>query len=676
MIDFKEIERLQYDELRKEIQKAQKAERPIVFLNTKELEAVKYILDYQDIVRDLYTTASPNEPIKKSSILYKLPDFSMSDDGITSDIKQPTLFVVFADETEEAQRSQETSALNEKLFRFIQLYKNVSLKRSKKWDAAPDEITKSMILVVTAETPHIPANIALYTEYIKLKPMGEDGLRRYISALIDTLDVSVPLKKVEEAGTNKTYYLLEDKDYLNILSKHFKGLSYIKIKQILQKIKYVYKRTYWPGYNGKDKEAFSKVIGLIQTEKEQLIATSSILHLIKKGGNKKATGLENLETYLNEKQKLIKDIDMYKHEWKLNAPKGVLVAGIPGSGKSLMAKHTAFLLNLPLIKMDMGDVQNKWVGSSERRMVESLELVNAMSPCVLWIDEIEKSFAGSSGNSNSDVTQRLFGKFLTWMQEKEDQDVCCFVFATANDISKLPPELFRSGRFDAKFYTFMPTADECGEIFDSLINKLCEDYNGAHQQDTIQKKLFDQREINHTLFINYLNGKFCIDEKYVTEKDFGGSDEISRKNKFFTGADIENVIKRAQELYILKRTDISGNFVYATEYFKKCLIDAIKEIKTYGETDLEKIASCYARMACNNFSPASKSNLMPFEGYDEYRKNGDVYILYQMQKEKEYIEEEYIKDIHHRYDRCLFCTIRNVLNRDREEILKTKKMYS
>lgn len=670
MIDFKEIERLQYDELRKEIQKAQKAERPIVFLNTKELEAVKYILDYQDIVRDLYTKELPNEPIKKSSILYKLPDFSMSDDGITSGIKQPTLFIIFADETEEAQRSQETSALNEKLFRFIQLYKNVSLRRNKKWNAAPDEITKSMILVVTAETPHIPANIALYTEYIKLKPMEEDGLRRYISALIDALDVSVPLKKVEEAGTNKTYYLLEDKDYLNVLSKHFKGLSYIKIKQILQKIKYVYKRTYWPDYNGKDKEAFSKVIGLIQTEKEQLIATSSILHLIKKGGNKKAAGLENLETYLNEKQKLVKDMDMYKHEWKLNAPKGVLVAGIPGSGKSLMAKHTAHLLNLPLIKMDMGDVQNKWVGSSERRMVESLELVNAMSPCVLWIDEIEKSFAGSGGNSNSDVTQRLFGKFLTWMQEKEDQDVCCFVFATANDISKLPPELFRSGRFDAKFYTFMPTANECGDIFESLINKLCEDYNNAHQQDTIQKKLFDQREINHALFVNYLNSELCIDEQKYTA-DFSGDEEISRKKKFFTGADIENVIKRAQERYILKGTGISGSFVYDTKGFKEELEKAIEEVKTYGETNLENIASCYARMACNNFSPASKSDLMPFEGYDEYRKNGDLYILYQMQK-----EEEYIKGIRHGYDRCLFCTIRNVLNRDREEILKTKKMYS
>ena len=677
-------EHLQYDELRKGIKEAKISERPIVFLYTKELEAVRYILDHQDIVGDLYTTAPKDGPVRKSSILYQLPDFSVADDGITPDISQPTLFVVFADETEEAQQKvEETTVLNERLFRFIQLYKNVSLKRNKKRDAAPDAITQSMILVVTAETPRIPSNIELYTEYIKLEPIKEENdLCEYISAVIQELD-----KNVKKDG--KIVQSPEYKDYLKELSTHVKGLSGVKIKQLLLKIKERFDDiVYWPDYKGEHKKDFNEATQLIRKEKEQLIATSSILHLVKKGNGKKdseekgsgkkAAGLDKLDKYLCEKARLVHDPDGYKHKWRLDAPKGILVAGIPGSGISLMAKYAADLLSLPLIKMDMGDVQSKWVGASERRMVEALELVNAMSPCVLWIDEIEKSFAGSGGNSNSDVTQRLFGKFLTWMQEKENLDVCCFVFATANDVSKLPPELFRSGRFDAKFYTYMPTADECGEIFESLINKLCNEYDAAHQSGAIRKKLFDQKAINHTLFINDLNSDLCIVSRYISQ-DFGGDDEISRKNKFFTGADIQNVIKRAQELYILENPNPSRSFVYDTENFQKHLKAAIREIKTYGETDLEKIAGCYSKMACNNFSPASASDIMPFEGYDEYRKEGDSYVLYQMKergKEKKEVEEAYVKKMPNGYDRCLFCTIRNVLNRDRDEILRTKKMYS
>lgn len=669
------VRKLLYDDLRKRLISAKKLGRPIVFVRTNELEAIRYVLDYQNVVGNYYTEIPPNQSIKQwSSVLFKLPVFTEEKDGLTCDISQPTLFVLFASETEQKQMYDASIVeLNRRLFLFMQLYKNVSTRRKVGEESRQkdiwESILNSMILIVTPETPRIPDNIALYSEYIQLDPPDEDTLRRFLSALLHELD---PCIEIKEEIDGKGFYVA-DRDYLDVLVKQFKGLSSVKIDQIMRKIQYTYRQVYWPDF--KHDERFEKeVLRLIQEEKEQLIATSSILRLEKSSG-KRASGLGNLERYLREKEVFVNDMDRYKRDWAVNAPKGILIAGIPGSGKSLMARYTAHLLNIPLIKMDMGDVQNKFVGESERRMVEALELVNAMSPCVLWVDEIEKSFAGSSGNSSSDVTQRLFGKFLTWMQEKEKKEVCCFVFATANDVSKLPPELFRSGRFDAKFYTYMPTAEECGEIFESLIQSLCADYVRFHERDRYKKRLFDTRAVHGELFMSLLNSDLCLPAPIGVEET-----RVSRENKFFIGADIENVIKRAQELYILRKHEPGEMYVYATDRFTECLKAAIREIKTYGETDLERIAGCYAKMAYNNFSPAAEGikiserervSLMPFEGYDEYCKENGEYVLYRLKEESRHVES-----LRNAYDRCLFCAVRNVLNRDRDAIVNSKKLYT
>jgi MoxR-like ATPase len=147
----------------------------------------------------------------------------------------------------------------------------------------------------------------------------------------------------------------------------------------------------------------------------------------------------------------------------LNAPKGVLLVGVQGCGKSLAAKFIARQWELPLLKLDAGRLYEKYVGESEKNFRKATVLAEAMAPVILWIDEIEKTFAqGGSGESDGGLSQRLFGSFLTWLQEKKDE---VFVVGAANDLMNVPPELLRKGRFDEIFFVDLPTREERMAIF-------------------------------------------------------------------------------------------------------------------------------------------------------------------------------------------------------------------
>lgn len=152
----------------------------------------------------------------------------------------------------------------------------------------------------------------------------------------------------------------------------------------------------------------------------------------------------------------------------LPSPKGLLIVGIPGTGKSLTAKATASAFGLPLLRLDMGRVFGGIVGQSEANLRSVIQTAEAISPCVLWIDEIEKGFSGSqsSGSTDGGTSSRVFGSFLSWMQEK---DKPVFVVATANDVSKLPPEFLRKGRFDELFFVDLPDQLERAQIWDIVI---------------------------------------------------------------------------------------------------------------------------------------------------------------------------------------------------------------
>ena len=246
-------------------------------------------------------------------------------------------------------------------------------------------------------------------------------------------------------------------DVVNEISLSLKGLNEFQIKQILN-LAY---------QDGGTLDADDKT--LILTQKEQLIKKAGLLEMIPVRENIDSLGgMENLKKWLKNKEHIFNQLDK-AIKFGVDVPKGILIAGYPGCGKSLTAKVTANLFQIPLVRLDVGRLLGKYVGESEENMRRALALSEAISPCVLWIDEIEKAFSGvGSSNGSSDVTTRLFGQFLTWMQEKES---AVFIVATANDISNIPPEFLRKGRFDELFVVELPKEDEQKKIVEIHLRK-------------------------------------------------------------------------------------------------------------------------------------------------------------------------------------------------------------
>lgn len=251
-------------------------------------------------------------------------------------------------------------------------------------------------------------------------------------------------------------------------------------------------------------------------QKKQTIMKSGILEMIPLKENiNDIGGLENLKKWLRRKSKVFNNINKAK-AFGVNMPKGLLIAGVPGCGKSLSAKATAALFEVPLLSLDMGRLMGKYVGESESNMRSAIRLAEAISPCVLWIDELEKAFAGIGSQNGSEVTTRLFGTFLTWMQEKTSP---AFVLATANDITKMPPELLRKGRFDEIFFVDLPNPEERKKIFEVHIGKCpSADLNNIDIPKLVNKTDGYSGADIEGVVKDAVENAFCDDAKTVTTK--------------------------------------------------------------------------------------------------------------------------------------------------------------
>jgi SpoVK/Ycf46/Vps4 family AAA+-type ATPase len=270
------------------------------------------------------------------------------------------------------------------------------------------------------------------------------------------------------------------------------GLSYDEAEKVYQKAKVT---------TGRLSEL---ELDIILSEKKQLIRRNGILEFIEEDETIDSVGgLEELKRWLKQRNFAFTE---RAREYGLPEPKGMLILGVPGCGKSMIAKTTSRLWGLPLLRLDIGRVYDgSTVGRSEANLRSALRTAESIAPAILFIDEMDKAFAGSSGSADSDggTSSRIFGSFLTWMQEKTSS---VFVMATANRVERLPGEFLRKGRFDEIFFVDLPTKEEREEIFKVHLSKrrcdisrfdieqlatVCDGFSGSEIEQAIVAAMYE-----------------------------------------------------------------------------------------------------------------------------------------------------------------------------------------
>lgn len=283
-------------------------------------------------------------------------------------------------------------------------------------------------------------------------------------------------------------------------------------------------------------------LDVVLEEKRQIIRKTGILEYITPNLDlKDVGGLENLKKWLSLRSKAwTPDAKEYNIPW----PKGVLLTGVPGCGKSLISKAISTSWNMPLLRLDMGSIFSSLLGSSEENMRKAIKTAEAIAPSILWIDEIEKGFS-DAGSNDGGVSTRIFGSFLTWMQEKESP---VFVLATANDIQKLPPEFLRKGRFDEIFFVDIPTHRERQQIFKVHVKKKIE----AAPIFSVSERFTDD---DYNLFSELTEGFVGAEiEQCVVGSLFEGFNE----SRGIEAKDIEKAIKNIVPLSVTQSEKINA----------------------------------------------------------------------------------------------------------------------
>lgn len=273
----------------------------------------------------------------------------------------------------------------------------------------------------------------------------------------------------------------------------------------------------------------------ITRAKDRIFADISGLERVKLDGQELTVGgLSGLKAWLDHERPLL---TANLKERGIRPPRGVLLVGVPGCGKSLSAKAIASSWNLPLYRLDLATIYGQWLGQSESRFKEALSTAEHVAPCVLWIDEIEKGLAGSSDSGGGGTSRRLVGQFLFWLQEARSR---VFVVATANDVTQLPPELLRRGRFDELFFIDLPSPGERREIID------------------IYAKRGLKRQLDETLL------------QQLVELSDG-----------FAGSDLESAVRE-----VVKEAFLNGDGVVTPELF----INSFENVVPLSKTSPEQIA--------------------------------------------------------------------------------------
>ncbi len=476
------------------------ASRPIIYINHFDFSAVDALI--QEVADVL-----PNKPeIYEYNDAFGYVDFQWKNPQDYNETKDLANFLTTFYETEE----ENFLVLKDIHFhlenpKIIALLKAIALKTLN-----PKQEDFNTIFFIVASKLVIPTELEKLITVFDFPLLQQEQIAEIIRKFAQELEFTI------------------EKDVVEELALSCKGLSEFEIKQIL-----------YLAYDDGGSIDISEKKLIIQ-EKEQIIKKTGSLEIVNFTETIDAIGgLNNLKSWLSKKAKVFKKLDKAR-EYGVDIPKGIMLVGMPGCGKSLVAKATSRVFEVPLLRLDIGKLLGKYVGESEANFRQAIKIAEAVSPCILYIDEIEKAFAGV-GESDGDggVTKRLLGSFLTWLQEKENT---VFVVATANDISKFPPEFLRKGRFDELFSVDFPNEEERKKIFEIHLKK-----RGKRHQSI---------DLN----------------------------TLAKETDKFSGADIEAVVKETIETAFMDQKDNVNTqdlitVINTTQPLSKSLEDKINKIK-------------------------------------------------------------------------------------------------
>src|SRR5210317_1077902 len=318
------------------------------------------------------------------------------------------------------------------------------------------------------------------------------SISRKLRNISRILQFQLPLKEEIDQELTRLINSLNidiEPELFETLTQTCQGLSLERIRRVLSKIIATYKTI------------DNKSIAILLSEKKQIISQTKILEYC--SVNEKITnlgGLNNLKDWLNKRKTAF---SIQASQYGLPTPRGLLLIGIQGTGKSLTAKAIANDWQLPLLKLDVGKLFAGIVGESESRLRQTIKVAETISPCILWIDEIDKAFTNTESKGDSGTSSRVLGTFISWLSEKTKP---VFVISTANNIDRLPLEIIRKGRFDEIFFLDLPKKEEREEIFkihlqefrpDSWqsfdypkLSKLSESFSGAEIRQSIIEAMY------------------------------------------------------------------------------------------------------------------------------------------------------------------------------------------
>jgi len=381
---------------------------------------------------------------------------------------------------------------------------------------------------------------------LKLQPKtiiiigSELNIPKELQDLITVIQFNLPL---EDEITNELDRLIQTlkirvkPEIFETLVRSCQGLSLERIRRVLSKIIASYRTIN------------ENSISILLSEKKQIISQTEILEYWSVNENiDNLGGLKNLKEWLKKRQTAF---GLQAINYGLPTPRGLLLIGIQGTGKSLAAKAIASEWQLPLLKLDVGKLFGGLVGESESRLRQMITVIETISPCILWIDEIDKAFTNSENRGDSGTSNRVLGTFISWLSEKTKP---VFVIATANNIEALPLEIIRKGRFDEVFFLDLPQLNERKEIFAIHLEKFRP--NNWKNFDCIelanQTESFSGAEIRQTIIE-------AMYQAFYEQREFTTKDILKAIDELIPLANLEN-----QQMIKLKKWASSGRIRLAS----------------------------------------------------------------------------------------------------------------